>query len=272
MESIINAADIARIPALKNAIFFVQSSQLEAAHHAHAWNLNAQVLRENIDTGSALKVTAPTNWCAANPVSYDRALKLIVLEGSLSIGNTLLQQEDYLRIPAGAVIAPPDSTSGAQFLMFFEQSIPSISKLDNTTSCDDKNWQLVRASESPWVAGTALKDAGRDDVPLKIKHYKQDPKTGARTYLVTVGVGIEIPWEVHKVAEEAYIIKGDYTLAECLPSGAKVGDYIQGGYFYRPAGIAHNGPESGSKHSGVTMLIRTPGPLTVQLLERCPFE
>lgn len=264
-------ADIAEMPALKDAIFFLQSEDVETAAHPLAWGLDSRVLRQNGKAGAALEVEAPSGWSAQDNIAFDQALEIIMLDGLLQFADSDLGKGDYLRLPAGKVIPAPASETGAKFLIFFEDGNPQMKIAENAQASSRGDWLLVRDADSPWVAGTVMEEAGRDDVPLKIKHYKNDPKTGARTYLVAVSPGVVIPWEVHTIAEEAYIVEGDYTLSECLPSGVQTGDYDQGGYFYRPAGIAHNGPASGTK-TGVVMLIRTPGPLTVKLLDGCPYE
>lgn len=256
---------------LDQAVFLLHSGDVQPEPHQLAWQLDAKVLRNHIETGVVLEVSTPASWSAQETISFDCPVEFIMLGGELAFADLSLYKGDFLRIPSGSPIAPPVSKTGGQFLLFFDHGSP-ISKVETGDVLPNSaEWLQVKGEDSPWVPGTALAEAGIDNVPLKIKHYKQDPDTGARTYLVAVSPGIVIPWEVHEIAEEAYIIEGDYRLAECLPSGSKVGNYTQGGYFYRPAGIAHNGPESGTK-TGVVMLIRTPGPLTVKLVDGCKFD
>lgn len=265
-------ADLKKYPALSDTVLFSHADDLSARRHDLAWGLLAKPLRESAATGVALDVCAPAAWQFEGSTSYDQSLEIIILEGQLSLGAAVLAKGDYLQIPAGKGIpAPKTSAAPTRFLMFFDKSIPLKKTGGAVPKVDRNSWLLVRFDDAPWVAGTAMADAGRDDVPLKIKHYKQDPINGSRTYLVAVSPGVKIPWEVHDIDEEAYITQGDYTLAECLPSGSIIGHYKQSGYFYRSAGIAHNGPDSGTQ-TGVTMLIRTPGPLKVELLSGCRFD
>lgn len=256
---------------LEQAVFFLHADELPLSPHPLAWQLDSKVLRNHPDTGLVLEVQAPANWAVNQAVYFDCPVELIVLEGELNIARLTLQKGDFLGIPEGENIGACSSLAGARYLMFFDRGNPCVHIGHENAEPETTQWLCVRFEGSPWVAGTALAEAGVDDVPLKIKHYKQDPDTGARTYLVSVNPGITIPWEMHDIAEEAYIVEGDYTLAECLPGGSKIGRYRQGGYFYRPPGIAHNGPASGTK-SGVVMLIRTPGPLKVELVDGCCFD
>jgi len=267
---------------LDQAVFFLHADELQAAPHQLAWQLNTKILRDHPDTGVVLEVETPVNWLTDQSACFDCPVEIIVLDGTLTMADLEIETGDFLQIPKGGHIHP-SSSDGARFLMFFDKGNPGIfykgkSQISAERSDslpreepDTEKWLFVKEEDSPWVSGTALAEAGVDDVPLKIKHYKQDPDTGARTYLVAVNTGVSIPWEVHDIAEEAYIVEGDYVLAECLPTGSQIGHYRQGGYFYRPAGIAHNGPASGT-NSGVIMLIRTPGPLKVELVDGCRFD
>jgi hypothetical protein len=51
--------------------------------------------------------------------------------------------------------------------------------------------------------------------------------------------------------------------------GEVTGDYATGEYFYRPGGIVHSGPQSGSQ-GGALWLLRTPTRLTVDFVDGCP--
>jgi hypothetical protein len=79
---------------------------------------------------------------------------------------------------------------------------------------------------------------------------------------------MKVPWEVHSMVEEGYVMEGDYVLAECLPDRTVVGDYVQGGYFWRPGGIPHSGPESGPRN-GVIWLQRSAVALDVVFYQQC---
>lgn len=270
MTNRISQEDLDKFPALKNGVFFVQADEISPQICELSWGLMSRQLRFDAQTGGALDFTIPAGWELNYSIHYDRPIELVIQEGRVSLGDIVLEKGDFLRLPAFDKIERISSSAGARVLMFFDGGIPLMNTQPfNEVSGETKLVKHYKDLE--WVAGTLMKDVGIDDVPLKIKHYKNDETTGARTYIVAVKPGVVIPWEVHEVSEEVYVVDGDYTLAECFPSGSQLFDYTQGGYFYRPAGIAHNGPSSGTK-SGVTMLIRTTGPLTVKILDKCQFD
>lgn len=103
---------------------------------------------------------------------------------------------------------------------------------------------------------------------LRVMHLKRDPFTTARTWFVKLDSGMTVPWEVHSMAEEGYLMEGYYRLAECLPARPVIGEYRTGGYFWRPGGIALSGPESGPL-SNTVWLQRSPIALDVVLYGRC---
>lgn len=207
---------------------------------------------------SALHLTLPLGWRWSGLINDAYSREWYVLEGRLQAGDRLLRAGDLLHVPPGA--APPAMTAvlASRVLVFTDPADPA-SGLDGV---------LVASSRSlPWRPGTVARDAG---VPLDlaVKDLKVDPGSGARTWLVKIGPGVRVPWESHSVVEEGYLLEGDYRLAECLPEGRKDGEYLPGGYFRRPAGWIHSGPDSGTE-SGAVWLIRSPGALDATFHEAC---
>lgn len=241
-------------------VFFIHAEDAGQRVHPLSLGLPARVLRDH-STGSALLINIPPGWAAHGSRRTDQPVELYLLAGELSLDGQLLVAGDWAGLPAGTSVAPVTSDKGAEVLVFADPPVTETAPAGAAV-------HIVGHAALEWVPGTAMSDAGRDDVPLEILHLKNDPSSGARTYLVRVKAGLSIPWEVHKVAEEAFVVEGDFTIAECLNGVEQVFEYRKGGYFYRPPGIAHNGPRSGTR-DGVTMLIRTPGPLTVALVSGC---
>ena len=126
---------------------------------------------------------------------------------------------------------------------------------------------VTRYGESRWNPGTLSQSSGFD-LKLEIQHLKKDPLSGARTWMVRLEPLINMPFEVHSVPEEAYLIEGKYAQPECMPDGLRLGVYEAGDYFYRPGGIAHSGPGSGPIET-TTWVMRTPADLDVTFFEKC---
>jgi len=81
-----------------------------------------------------------------------------------------------------------------------------------------------------------------------MKILKRLPNDGPMTWVAGSFAGRPPrKYEVHPSVEEAWLLEGEFNLAECLPEGLKVWHMTGGSYFYRPPNIRHIGPNSGSR-------------------------
>lgn len=213
---------------------------------------------DEFDGRRALHLELPLGWRWSGMTNDAFSREWFVLEGRLTAGGQTLRAGDLLYVAPGA--APPDMTAvlAARALLFIDPAVAGAGLQATFVSS---------ARALPWRAGTVARDAG---VPLdlSVKDLKEDPVTGARTWLVKIGPGVQVPWESHSVVEEGYLLEGDYRLSECLPEGRRDGNYLPGGYFRRPAGWIHSGPDSGTEE-GAVWLMRSPGKLDVTFHESC---
>ena len=185
--------------------------------------------------------------------------QVYLLRGSATIGGRALAAGDLLHAPPGAALGRVELAAQSELLLFREP--PSRPSRGAAVT-------VVSGGSVEWSIGTVARDAGAP-APLMIKRLWTDPASGARLHLVKVAPGVGVPWEVHPVAEEGYLLDGDFHLAECLPDGRRDFDYAPGGYFYRPAGLIHSGPPSTTRN-GATWLIRTPATLSAVFYPACP--
>ncbi|MDJ0926038.1 MAG: hypothetical protein QNJ73_00190 [Gammaproteobacteria bacterium] len=218
-----------------------------------------RLLNEARDGRRVALAELPGGWARQLPAERAHTVEALVLEGELDWQGTGLGPYDYAHLPAAAespLLVVGDA--GARVLLF----------LDPPRDTDGSTAQLVDSARAPWQPATvAVRDMGRA-LALEIKDLRLVDATGQRTWLLRVDTDFEIPWEVHTSAEEGFLLDGDFRVGECLPDGPVLGEYAPGGYFYRPAGIAHSGPESGTE-SGAFWILRTPAHLTVEFLDDC---
>ena len=220
---------------------------------------DAALLRRDAETGEAWRIStgdARTVSIAAAPALTE----LYVIRGGMNFGSNRIATGDYVRIGAGHGLGDVEIDAGTRLLMFRYPAGVDASPQPEPL--------IVRAVDTEWTAGTVALEAGAE-APLMIRRLFTDPETGARTHLVRLAAGVSVPWEIHTTAEEGYLLDGDYRLAECLPSGRRDFAYQPGGYFYRPAGILHSGPDS-TTTTGATWLIRTPRTLDALFYPACP--
>ena len=251
---------------IADGVFYLDARTVAPANIPNLWAAPWRELSRSSDGRASLAVRLDAGDGPAKPGSYSSDVELFVLAGSVRIGSAKLGRRDYAHIPAGAVVPGPSALEASELLVF---STGALEWTATESWADSDAIQVVRYNIAPWKGGEVSRAAG-EDIPLRIKHYRNDPITGARTFLVSSGPEAIVPWERHSVVEEGYLIEGDYTLAECLPDGKVVGRYEVGGYFYRPPGIVHSGPESKTR-GGATWLIRTPATMDVEFFDQgCP--
>ena len=53
---------------------------------------------------------------------------------------------------------------------------------------------------------------------------------------------------------EGYLVNGRYRHSECVAGEVHTGDYLPGGYFYRPPGTINGGPEAAATSESIWLL------------------
>lgn len=222
-------------------------------------NLPVRLLNDAADGRQVAVADLPAGWQHELPGSRGRTLEAVVLSGELRWQDTVLGEFDYGYLPAQA--SPPRWRVGdepARVLLFLDPPRPT----------DGDQARLIDADALPWRPGVVAKQDTGTALALEVKDLLWVESTGQRTWLLRLGDNFDIGWEVHEDVEEGFLLAGDYRIGECLADGPVVGDYPPGGYFYRPGGIGHSGPDSGTR-SGAFWLLRTPTTLTVKFVDSC---
>lgn len=225
----------------------------------------ARTLSQDAASGRrALRVRFPAGWKLPAAPLTAQSLEIVMLEGELQFGTTPLGRYDFAFVPPGVAAPAFASPRGAAALLFFDPPAPDAAAVARQR---ERGSYVTRFDPARWQPASLARAAGAT-IDLRVMHLKKDPFTTARTWYVKLGPGMRMPWEVHSMVEEGYVMEGGYTLAECLPTRTVIGDYGQGGYFWRPGGIPHSGPESGPV-GDVVWLQRSPVALDVTLFGRC---
>ena len=108
-----------------------------------------------------------------------------------------------------------------------------------------------------------------EDIGLSVKELRRDPGSGARTWLLRVEPAAMRRWSSSTVLREGFLLSGDDRVSECLAGEAATGDYVAGGYFHRPPGAVHGGPEAITA-TGATWFLREASAGKVAHVEGCP--
>lgn len=235
--------------------------------------LQVKVLSQDARTGAvSLLASYPAGWRQTEKGYHSGAEEVFVLEGELTIGQHTLTGRCYSYIPAGMSHGPISTRHGCLALWFFDRAPDFVAAAHSKPGTRADSFVAFKSySDENWSSGT-LRPANQIPPPLLVKMLRTDPQTGARTWIAGILTGHpRYQWESHPTWEEAYLLEGAYAMGECLPEGLKVGVYGPGGYFFRPAHIAHGGPRSGPQGYAIWFM-RTPAPLAVTYSdqETCP--
>jgi Domain of unknown function (DUF4437) len=235
-----------------------------------ASGLKAKTLSRDPKTGAvSLLLSYPPGWRSRADSNYHNGdEEIFVLEGDLTIGERTLTDRCYSFIPAGMTHGPISTRNGCLALTFFSQEPDVIASTESRPDSKlDRAIEYKNYFDEPWQLGITRAQS-KTPPPLLIKLLRQDEQTGARTWIA--GVLADQPnslWERHPTSEEAYLLEGEFRLAECLNGKIRMGLYTPGSYFFRPAGVAHVGPNSDAKGYAI-WFFRTPAKLGVEFLEK----
>lgn len=231
--------------------------------------LTAKLLSRDSTTGAvSLIVKYPAGWRQPARGYHTAPMEFFVQQGELKIGQRTYGERTYSYVPAGFTREPLVAVKETTALQFYEATPEFIAA--NESRPDTKRDEFVEYKnyyEEPWISAVEL---GYSKIPgIFMKVFRYEPKTGAMTWIAgSIAGRPPRKYEVHQGVEECYCLEGEFTLAECLPTGIKVGPLTQGSYFYRPPKIRHVGPLSGSR-SYVLWFFRVPEKLTSEYFDDC---
>ena len=157
----------------------------------------------------------------------------------------------YAYLPAGGRGTQIDSDSGAVMLYFLDEAASgAIIQTPMITSSDLLDWQA-------------------QDIGIYVKELRKDPGSGARTWLMRVDPEAIIPLQKSSRNVEGYLVSGAIDYSECSGGMSGTDQYLPGGYFHRPPGAVHGGPDT-TTASGATWYLRVLGDETVDFVDECP--
>jgi hypothetical protein len=161
--------------------------------------------------------------------------ELFILDGSLTIGKTVLRKDHYLFVPAGYRLDAISSKDGCKAIWFFNDHYPDWVSAEGHRDSSVVTSQFITTNANDSVRWSTPSFAPQTEPGIFIKLLRFEEKTGAFTGLYNMCAGF---WQdnvsFHDCMEEAYHIWGESWMMQFgyLPTG---------GYFYRPPYI-HHGP------------------------------
>ena len=223
---------------------FIQADELPDIFIAGLPGIRAKRFAGNPGTRrSSNLLTLPADWTFSTGGLPDKSVEIYVLAGTVTFGEFTLQPGSYAYVPDGSTGVPMHTDGGAQILYFLDDANPaSVIRTPIISSRSIVPWLPV--SDDP------------NDFGISIKELRDDPGSGARTWLLRIDPGATRAWQSLSVVEEGFLLEGNYVHSECIGGKASTAAYTRGGYYHRPAGAVNAGPDSAAVEPSV-WLVRT---------------
>jgi hypothetical protein len=220
---------------------FVQVDELEDMFMASLPGIRGKQLAGDPQTRrTSNRIDLPPDWSGTSGGAPGRSTEIFVLEGALMIADIELPPGGYIFLPAGSLGFNIESEEGARILYFVNDTDPeSIIRSPI----------IIDSNLLPW--------AQTETLGVTAKELRKDPGSGAAIWLQRVEAGVSEPWQSSTVLREGYLTTGQFQDSECVMGEVLTWSYTVGGYFYRPAGALHGGPDSGGDSDAVWFLRET---------------
>lgn len=202
------------------------------------------------------RLQLPADWTGSTGASPGKSVELFVVSGEVTLGSTVMQPGSYAYIPPGFTGSNISTSSSGALVLWFLDDPNSASVIQTPLLMDSNILDWRPTSGEP------------EDFGFSVKELRLDPGSGARTWLLRIDPGAMQGWHQASTTEEGYMISGAYRHSECVEGEVATHDYLPGGYFARPPGAIHGGPEAIATVPSVWYLRRM-GKGVVQAVPAC---
>jgi hypothetical protein len=230
--------------------------------------VDVKLLSRDAESGAvSLLARLHAGW--RNAVGYHASdMEMFVLNGAVKIGDRRFSDRCFTYVPAGVSYGPMAVEKETIALWFFEGGASfTASTTSKPDAAVDQQVRYKNYFDEPWEAAVEIGFSKQPGIFMKI--LKRLPNDGPMTWIAGSFAGRPPrKYEVHPSVEEAWLLEGEFNLAECLPEGLKVWHMTEGSYFYRPPHILHIGPNSGSRSYAI-WFFRTPAKLASDYFDDC---
>ena len=235
---------------------FIQASELPDVFVAGLPGIRAKQFSGNPQTRrSSNRLLLPVEWKGTTGASPGKSVEMFVLAGHIVLGDVGLSAGAYAYIPPGFTGANISTKSGAVVLYFLDDPDPNaVIQTPILLDSGIVDWQPL--SDDP------------KDVGLSVKELRSDPGSGATTWLFRIEPGATQRWQQSSAVEEGYLLSGAYQHSECINGEVVTAPYEVGGYFQRPPGTVHAGPDAIATATTVWLLRRI-GKGFVEYVDAC---
>lgn len=235
---------------------FMQADELEYVFLAELPGIRAKRLSGDLRSGrfSAL-LDLPESWRWNTGAAPGKSVEIYVISGEIMLADLSLQAGNHAYLPPGSMGMSLRTSRGARILYFLDEANPNaVIQTPLFMSREVVPWRPADEDlANPAVAEKELRD---------------DPGSGARTWLLKVSPGAKSSWMKATTATEGYLLAGEARHSECVGGKVVTGKYEPGGYFRRPAGAVYGAPPGGAE-TGAVWLMRRQGGGAPQPVDGC---
>ncbi len=188
------------------------------------------------------RIDLPKDWQGTSGGVPGRSMEIFIIAGELALADIVLESGGYAFLPAGSLGFNLNASDGARILYFVNDTDPEAVI---------RSPILINSELLPWQDTTT--------VGISTKELRSDPGSGAKTWLLRVSSGAAPPWQSSSATREGYLLSGNQQYAECVNGEIEHGQYVAGGYFYRPADTINGGPDSLALRESIWVMRETEG-------------
>ncbi len=231
--------------------------------------IQVKLLSRDGESGAvSLVAHLPAGWRNAATGYHASDMEIFVLTGAVKIGDRRFTDRCFTYVPAGVSYGPVSVEKETMALWFFDGDASfTASTASRPEAAVDRRVEFKSFYEEPWEAAVEIGFSKAPGIFMKI--LKRLPNDGPMTWIAGSFAGRPPrKYEAHPTAEEAWLLEGEFNLAECLPEGFMIRHLTEGNYFYRPPHIRHIGPASGSQSYAI-WFFRTPAKLASEYFDDC---
>lgn len=231
---------------------FMQVDELPDVFLASFPGIRAKQFSGNTQTrGPSGRLQLPAEWSGTTGGDPSKSVELFILAGDVTLGDVPMTAGGYAWFPAGSRGVNLRTARGALLLYFLvDADAQQVIQTPLVTSSDLESW----------LPG--------DQPGLSVKVLRDDPGSGARTWLLRVTPEATLPWQRRARILDGYLLSGRFRDSECVSGKPVTSEYAPGGYFQRPANAVHGGPRAMALETSV-WLLRIGGAGDAELAATC---
>lgn len=199
---------------------------------------------------ASYRVTLPADWSFTTGASPGQSVEIFVLAGEVSLGGFALNAGGYAYLPPGHTGMQMETSNGALMLYFLDDA-------------DD-----AAMIQTPLITNSQLVDWQSHDIGVSDKVLRHDPGSGAKTWLRRIEPQAMLPLQRSTQIVEGFLVSGSIMYSECVDGMSATDQYLPGGYFHRPPGATHGGPDT-TTASGAVWYLRVPDEEQIEIADAC---